>query len=477
MTQADRRTRGFLFADLRGYTAFVEAHGDTAAAALLSEYRDLVRETVARFAGAEIKTEGDSFYVAFDAASGAVECGLALVDAAAAASRDHPERPIRVGVGIHAGETIEMDGGYVGSAVNVAARVCSVARAGEVAISETVQGLVRTGLPVHFVLRGTPKLKGIEQPIAIYAVKHGPAPTISAWRKVAARRGGPGVGLLAAAVVVAIVGSLGGVVLFAGGLTAPGASGPPNAGAIASQSQPILSSPVAPNSQAPPGSVDPGGQGVTVLTLENQVMSDELDPGVRYEMALTRPRTRFTVPGPGWYADRDYVNGFNLAHEEVDVASGESAFPDYFAFGVVQVVFEGPCSDSPTRAIQQTPAALVEFLSSHSTIDATDPVPVNFGQYSGLSTDLTIEAAPPEGTCPIPDDMPEAVSKRFKQRTYMFLFGEDVFHISPDELIKVVAVNVEGRLVVLMFGTVERARWPQISPVSEKLLGSVEFVP
>lgn len=257
MTQADRRTRGFLFADLRGYTAFVEAHGDTAAAALLSAYRDLVRETVARFAGAEIKTEGDSFYVAFDAASGAVECGLALIDAAAAASRDHPERPIRVGVGIHAGETIEMDGGYVGSAVNVAARVCSVARAGEVAISETVQGLVRTGLPVHFVLRGTPKLKGIEQPIAIYAVKHGPAPTIPAWRKVAARRGGPGVGLLAAAVVVAIVGSLGGVVLFAGGLTAPGASGPPNAGAIASQSQPILSSPVAPNSQDPAGSVDP----------------------------------------------------------------------------------------------------------------------------------------------------------------------------------------------------------------------------
>ena len=176
MTQAERRTRGFLFADLRGWTAFVEAHGDAAAAELLAAYRDLVRATVTQFGGAEIKTEGDSFYVVFDAASGAVECGLALVDAAAAASREHPERPIRVGVGIHAGETIEMDGGYVGSAVNVAARVCSVARAGEVAITETVQGLVRTGLPVHFVPRGTPKLKGIDQPIEIYVVRRGPAP-------------------------------------------------------------------------------------------------------------------------------------------------------------------------------------------------------------------------------------------------------------------------------------------------------------
>ena len=98
MTQAERRTRGFLFADLRGYTAFVEAHGDTAAAELLAAYRNLVRETVAQFGGAEIKTEGDSFYVVFDAASGAVECGLALVEAAAAASREQPERPIRVGV-------------------------------------------------------------------------------------------------------------------------------------------------------------------------------------------------------------------------------------------------------------------------------------------------------------------------------------------------------------------------------------------
>src|SRR6187431_2184637 len=119
MTQAERRTRGFLFADLRGWTAFVEAHGDAAAAELLTAYRDLVRATVTQFGGAEIKTEGDSFYVVFDAASGAVECGLALVEAADIASREHPERPIRVGVGIHAGETIEMDGGYVGSAVNV----------------------------------------------------------------------------------------------------------------------------------------------------------------------------------------------------------------------------------------------------------------------------------------------------------------------------------------------------------------------
>ena len=150
MTESEREsiTRGFLFADLRGYTDFVESHGAVAAASLLSRYRALAREAIGRFGGAEIKTEGDSFYVVFGSVSGAVRCGLALVAEAAAASGEHPEEPIRVGVGIHAGETVELDDGYVGSAVNIAARLCAQAGPGEVIVSETVRALTRTVLPV-----------------------------------------------------------------------------------------------------------------------------------------------------------------------------------------------------------------------------------------------------------------------------------------------------------------------------------------
>jgi len=117
--QASTITRGFLFADLRGYTDFVEQRGAAAAAALLTRYRVLAREEIGRFGGAEIKTEGDSFYVVFDSVSNAVRCGLAIVADAQAADDE-----IRVGVGVHAGETIEADGGYVGSPVNIAARLC-----------------------------------------------------------------------------------------------------------------------------------------------------------------------------------------------------------------------------------------------------------------------------------------------------------------------------------------------------------------
>ena len=121
-------TRGFLFADLRGYSDFVERRGAAAAAELLTRYRALAREAIGRFGGAEIKTEGDSFYVVFDSVSNAVRCGLAI----AADARSAEDEPIRVGIGVHAGETIEVDGVCVGSAVNIAARICTLAGPGEV---------------------------------------------------------------------------------------------------------------------------------------------------------------------------------------------------------------------------------------------------------------------------------------------------------------------------------------------------------
>ncbi len=169
------RTRGFLFADLRAYTAFVEARGDIAAARLLETYRLLVRDVVRRHDGAEIKTEGDSFYVVFDSAGAAIRCGLEIVEAATVATAAHPAQPLNVGVGVHAGETAVTAEGYVGSAVNIAARVCAQAGRGEVLVTDTVRGLVRTSGDFTFRERGRRRLKGIEEPIVLYAVTAAPS--------------------------------------------------------------------------------------------------------------------------------------------------------------------------------------------------------------------------------------------------------------------------------------------------------------
>ncbi len=168
--------RGFLFADLRGYTAFVEAHGSRAAANLLDAYRELVRREVAAHAGAEIKTEGDSFYVVFPSAQRAVACGLAIVAAAARFSAEHPHRPVRVGIGINAGETVQRGEGFIGPAVNLAARVCSEARAGEVLVTATVREASRGDTDLRFTFRGNRRLKGIARPVPLYAVTPSAAP-------------------------------------------------------------------------------------------------------------------------------------------------------------------------------------------------------------------------------------------------------------------------------------------------------------
>src|SRR5436190_8504339 len=181
--QASTITRGFLFADLRGYTEFVEQRGAAAAAELLTRYRALARAEIGRFGGAEIKTEGDSFYVVFDSVSSAVRCGLAITTAARTAA----DAPVRVGIGIRAGETIEADGGYVGSPVNIAARICAQAGPGEVLVSETVRALTMTLLPVHFKSRGRRQLKGVADPIELFAVKEGAAGT-TAWPSPRRRR-------------------------------------------------------------------------------------------------------------------------------------------------------------------------------------------------------------------------------------------------------------------------------------------------
>ena len=168
-----RQTRGFLFADLRDYSRFTERHGDDAAARLLARYRSLVRDAIARFEGAEIRTEGDSFYVVFTSVGSAVNAGLAVLDGAKAAATASDEAPIRVGIGIHAGETVDGDQGIVSSAVNIAARVCSAAGPGELLVTETVRGLVRGYLAVQFTPVGSRKLKGLAEPMPLFRVQVG----------------------------------------------------------------------------------------------------------------------------------------------------------------------------------------------------------------------------------------------------------------------------------------------------------------
>jgi class 3 adenylate cyclase len=242
-------TRGFLFADLRDYTGFVETRGNRAGAALLECYRALVRAAVTAAGGAEIRTEGDSFYVVFGSVSAAVGCGLAIIAAAAATVAD-PD-PIHVGVGVHAGETVETAEGFVGSAVNIAARVCAQAKAGELVVSETVRSITRTQIEVEFQPLGLRRLKGVPEPLACYRVV--PRGTASAGAARPPRAAGRRPLLVAATLAVAVVVVI--AVALVGGGHAVTPTTAPSAAALAIPSPSAIGSasagPTAPASLGP----------------------------------------------------------------------------------------------------------------------------------------------------------------------------------------------------------------------------------
>lgn len=163
-------TRTFLFSDLRDYTRFVEQHGDVAAATLIADYRRIVRAELARHEGGEVKTEGDSFYVVFNTTGSAVSCAAAILREADRYSRQHPDRQMRIGVGIHAGEPVPHEGQYVGTAVIVAARLAQSSQAGELLVSEVVRQLLPRSLMLPMEERTGMVLKGLDAPPRIFAV-------------------------------------------------------------------------------------------------------------------------------------------------------------------------------------------------------------------------------------------------------------------------------------------------------------------
>jgi len=148
----------FLFTDVEGSTRLLQEHGP-AYADLLAEHRRALRDAFTRHAGVEVDTQGDAFFVAFpSAADGA---------AAAAEGRQALENgPIRVRMGIHTGEPIVTDEGYVGIDVHRAARIAAAAHGGQIVLSETTRRLLDSEAPVREL--GEHRLKDLTDAERLY---------------------------------------------------------------------------------------------------------------------------------------------------------------------------------------------------------------------------------------------------------------------------------------------------------------------
>ncbi|MEX2279633.1 MAG: adenylate/guanylate cyclase domain-containing protein, partial [Acidimicrobiia bacterium] len=158
----------FLFSDVEGSTALLHELGTGAYAHELSRHRKLVREVIASHGGVEVGTEGDSFFVAFPTAIGAVQ-------AAADIQRALEGGRIRLRIGIHTGSPLIDDDDYVGVDVHRAARVAAAGHGGQVLISAPTAALVERD---DLVDLGLHRLKDLTAAERIYQLGSGEFPRL-----------------------------------------------------------------------------------------------------------------------------------------------------------------------------------------------------------------------------------------------------------------------------------------------------------
>jgi adenylate cyclase len=128
----------FLIADIRGYTEFTQRLGDEAAARLTADFAAVTREAVADHGGTVFELRGDEALCVFSSPRQSLRCAVSLQHRFVERTVADPQHPMAVGIGLDIGEAVNGPDGYRGGALNLAARLCSQARAGEILATSEV---------------------------------------------------------------------------------------------------------------------------------------------------------------------------------------------------------------------------------------------------------------------------------------------------------------------------------------------------
>ncbi|AGS22382.1 adenylate cyclase family 3 protein [Rhizobium etli] len=168
-----------LFTDLKGSTAMYQRLGDLNAYALVREHFALLGATVQEHSGAIVKTIGDAVMAAFSRPSDAISAALHMLEEIERFNGEHGDPSIILKIGAHCGPSIAVtlndNLDYFGQTVNVAARVQSLAEAGEICLSEALFSApdVSRLLSGHRLVAFEAPLRGVEGMACVYRVMPG----------------------------------------------------------------------------------------------------------------------------------------------------------------------------------------------------------------------------------------------------------------------------------------------------------------
>ena len=173
-----------LFCDIRGFTAMSESRTPQELVRLLNEYFELMVDVLFRHEGTLDKFVGDEIVALFGAPVAmprselkAVECALDMMRAIDELNRmraSEGQEEIRIGIGINTGTVVTGAIGSsralqytaIGDAVNTASRLCSIAKPGEVILSDATYEKVKH--EVMAVAMKSARVKGKTDALRIY---------------------------------------------------------------------------------------------------------------------------------------------------------------------------------------------------------------------------------------------------------------------------------------------------------------------
>lgn len=158
-------TAVILFADVVDSTAITASIGNAAFRDRTRQLDGALRAVIIDAGGSPVegRTLGDGVIGLFTSAAQAIAAALQC-------GRHAEEVGLQLHLGIHAGDVIREAGGVSGIAVSIAARISDLTAPNEILVSATVRDLARASSDVSFEDRGERALKGIDEPVRLFAV-------------------------------------------------------------------------------------------------------------------------------------------------------------------------------------------------------------------------------------------------------------------------------------------------------------------
>ncbi|MGO9454127.1 MAG: ATP-binding protein [Candidatus Binataceae bacterium] len=153
-----------LFTDLVNSTEHLQRAGDESGQRLFQAHHKLINDAITSTGGEELEWLGDGALAVFSSSADAVRCAISIEQTA---RRPVAGARLEIRIGIHLGEVLKRDGGYFGTPVVVARRLCDEAESGQILCSRIIADLLAARQTFNFRDLGQMALKGVAAPMQV----------------------------------------------------------------------------------------------------------------------------------------------------------------------------------------------------------------------------------------------------------------------------------------------------------------------